>query len=152
VIAVDLKGYFLFGQAAAREMIRNRGGRIVNIASVGAEVGFAGACAYASAKAGVIGLTRVMAVELARYGITVNALSPGPTQTKALASSFDEHGTQARIERIPLGRLGSTADVARAALFLASDDAAFVTGHVLHVDGGFLATGMKVDVSNSTAR
>lgn len=151
VIAVDLKGYFLFSQAAAREMMKKRRGKIINMASVGGEVGFSGACAYASAKAGVTGLTRVMAVELAQYGINVNALSPGPTETKALASSFNDMDKQARIKRIPLGRLGSTGDVARAALFLASENSVFVKGHVLHVDGGFLAAGMNVEVSDSIA-
>jgi NAD(P)-dependent dehydrogenase (short-subunit alcohol dehydrogenase family) len=143
LIAVDLKGYFLFGQAVAREMVKKHYGKVINIASVGGEVGFRGACAYASAKAGVIGLTRVMALELAPHGINVNALSPGPTETKALTSSFDQKDQQARINHIPLGRLGSTEDVARAALFLASGNSAFITGHVLYVDGGFLAAGMN---------
>jgi 3-oxoacyl-[acyl-carrier protein] reductase len=142
LIAVDLKGYFLFGQAVAREMVEKHGGKIINIASVGGEIGFPGACAYAAAKAGVIGLTRVMAVELAPYGINVNALSPGPTETRAMMAHMDRKRRQARIKRIPWGRLGSAEDVAKAALFLASDSSLFITGHVLHVDGGFLAAGM----------
>ena len=143
LIAVDLKGYFLSGQVVAQEMVKKKCGKIINIASVGGEVGFPGACAYASAKAGVIALTKVMALELAPHGINVNALSPGPTETKALSSSFDQKAKQERINHIPLGRLASTEDIARAIVFLASGNSDFITGHVLHVDGGFLAAGMS---------
>jgi len=142
LVNVDLKGYFLFSQAVAREMIKKRKGKIISMASVGGEVGFPGSCAYASSKAGVIGLTKVMAVELAPYGINVNAISPGPTESAALLSTFDETERKARIDRIPYGRLGRTEDIAKAAVFLASDDSSYITGHVLHVDGGFLAAGM----------
>jgi 3-oxoacyl-[acyl-carrier protein] reductase len=142
LIEVDLKGYFLFSQAVAREMVKKHRGKIISMASIGGEIGFSGSCAYASAKAGVIGLTKVMAVELAPYGISANAISPGPTESAALLSTFDEGSKKARIDRIPCGRLGSTKDIARAAIFLASDDSSYITGHVLHVDGGFLAAGI----------
>jgi NAD(P)-dependent dehydrogenase (short-subunit alcohol dehydrogenase family) len=83
-----------------------------------------------------------MAIELAPYGINVNAISPGPTESAALLSTFDEAGRKARIDRIPYGRLGRTEDIAKAAVFLASDDSSYITGHVLRVDGGFLAAGI----------
>ena len=142
VIAVCLKGYFLFSQAVAREMVKNRRGKIISMASVGGEVGFPGGCAYGPSKAGVIGLTKVMSVELAPFGIRVNAIAPGPIETEGFLETFNEASKQARIDRIPCGRLGRPRDVANAALFLASDDSNYVTGHVLHVDGGFLTAGV----------
>ena len=144
IIAVDLKGYFIVGQLVAREMVKKHYGKIVNVSSIGAEIGFPGACAYASAKAGVLGLTKVMALELAPFGIHVNAVSPGPTKTDALNSTIPIEQKKARINRIPFGRLGSTEDIARAVLFLSSENASFITGHVLHVDGGFLSAGAHI--------
>jgi len=141
VMAVSLKGCFLCGQAAAREMIKRHGGKIINMASIAGEVAFPKAVAYGSSKAGVIGLTRVMALELAEYGINVNAIAPGPTDTELLRSILDEQGEKERTSQIPLSRFGTTRDMANAALFLACDESAYITGHVLHVDGGFLASG-----------
>jgi 3-oxoacyl-[acyl-carrier protein] reductase len=142
IMAVGFKGYFLCSQVVAREMIKNRRGRIINLASAGGQVGFPMGTAYSASKGGVIALTKGMAVELAPYGITVNAISPGPTNTELFKAMADEEAIKARVSRIPLGRLGNTEDMAKAALFLASDDSQYITGHILNVDGGFLAAGM----------
>jgi 3-oxoacyl-[acyl-carrier protein] reductase len=141
VMNVSLKGYFLCSQLVAREMVKRRKGKIISLASVGGEVGFQRGCAYCSAKGGVIALTRVMAIELASYGINANAIAPGPTDTGGLRSLLSEDDVSERIRRIPLGRFGFPRDIAKAALFLASEDSNYITGHILHVDGGFLAAG-----------
>ena len=96
---------------------------------------------YNTAKAGVIELTRTMAVEIAQHSITVNAIAPAQIDTR-LTRSLPEAARRRRVERIPLGRFGEPEDVARAALFLASDDASYITGHILAVDGGYLAGGL----------
>ncbi|HEX2173545.1 MAG TPA: glucose 1-dehydrogenase [Dehalococcoidia bacterium] len=139
-IRVNLTGVYFCGQVAARQMAVQRSGRIVNIASVNSFRGVGEMIAYSAAKAGVASLTQTMAVELAPYGITVNAVAPATTETPLIAGLTSEQRQQ-RTERIPLGRLGRPEDVAKAILYLASDDAAFVTGHVLAVDGGYLAGG-----------
>ncbi len=139
VMATTLKGVFLVGQAAARVMVSRRQGSIINIASIAGEVGVPMGCAYCAAKGGVIALTRLMATELAPYGIRVNAIAPGPVDTENARRVVGEEGMKLRQALVPLGRLATTEDIARAALFLACDDSAFVTGHVLNVDGGFMA-------------
>ena len=135
VININLRGTFLFTRAAARPMMKARGGRIINIASVSGLMGNPGQANYSASKAGVIGLTRTVARELASRNITVNAVAPGFIATDMTAKLGEEILQQVRKE-IPLGRLGDPQDVADAVLFLASDAASFITGHVLTVDGG----------------
>jgi 3-oxoacyl-[acyl-carrier protein] reductase len=141
-LKVNLTGTFLCGQAAARAMVNRGGGRIVNVASISGQRGGQGRAAYGAAKAGVILLTKVMAVELSPLGVRVNAISPGPVDTDQSRATHTPSTRQAYYERIPAGRYGERSEVAAAALFLASADASFVSGHVLNVDGGFNAAGL----------
>jgi NAD(P)-dependent dehydrogenase (short-subunit alcohol dehydrogenase family) len=143
VMAVSLKGYFLCGQAAAREMVKARTGVILNIASIAGEVGVPMGAAYCTAKGGVIALTRLMSAELAAHRIRVNAIAPGVVDTENVRRVVGDDGMKIREALVPLGRLGRAEDVARTALFLASDDADFISGHILHVDGGFMATAVR---------
>jgi 3-oxoacyl-[acyl-carrier protein] reductase len=145
VLAVNLTGTFLCSQAAARVMVRQGGGRIVNVASISGQRGGQGRAAYGAAKAGVIQLTRVMAVELASRNVYVNAVAPGPVDTDQSRQNHTPATRRAYHDRIPLKRYGEHREVAAAALFLASDEASFVTGHVLNVDGGFAAAGLMFD-------
>jgi len=135
VININLRGTFLFTRAAARPMMKSRQGRIINVASVSGLMGNPGQANYSASKAGVIGLTRTVARELAGRNITVNAVAPGFIATDMTAKLGDEIIQEVR-KQIPLGRLGDPQDVADAVLFLASDAAAFITGHILTVDGG----------------
>jgi 3-oxoacyl-[acyl-carrier protein] reductase len=135
VLNVDLKSAFLCTRAVLRYMIKQRWGRIISIASVVGIIGNAGQANYASAKAGIIGLTRSIAKEVASRGITANAIAPGFIDTK-MTQQFDENQRQELLKRIPLGRLGSPRDVAEAVAFLASEEAGYITGQVLNVDGG----------------
>jgi 3-oxoacyl-[acyl-carrier protein] reductase len=139
-LAVNLTGVFLCGQAAAREMVRMGGGAIINTASQRAESADARHAPYIASKAGVRGLTKAMAVELAPLGIRVNAIGPGPvlTDLNRERMAIPEIREQF-VRRIPLGRLGAPEDIVGAAIFLASDEARFITGHTLYVDGGWLA-------------
>jgi NAD(P)-dependent dehydrogenase (short-subunit alcohol dehydrogenase family) len=149
IIRVDLTGSFLVSQAMARHMSGAGYGRIVLLASTAGLRGGVGRAAYGSAKGGVIALTKVMAVELARYGITVNALAPGAIDTELVAAM---HSPQTRLiyrSRIPLDRYGTPAETAASAVFLCSREAAYVTGHILAVDGGFLAAGLMNDASGA---
>jgi NAD(P)-dependent dehydrogenase (short-subunit alcohol dehydrogenase family) len=142
VLRVNLTGVFLCGQAAARQMVKQGGGgRIITTASINGFRGVENLVGYNAAKAGVIELTRTMAVELAQHRIAVNAIAPAQIDTR-LTRSLPEGARRRRVERIPMGRFGEPEEVARAALFLASDDASFVTGHTLAVDGGYLAGGL----------
>lgn len=150
-IRVNLTGTFLCGQTVAREMARGRGGRIINVASISGQRGGQGRAAYGAAKAGVILLTRVMAVELAPLGVVVNAIAPGPVDTDQSRGTHTEATRRAYRERMPLGRYGERHEVARAALFLASDESSFVAGHVLNVDGGFDAAGLMFDPEDEAA-
>ena len=135
VLGINLKGTFLFTRAAAKPLIKGRQGRIINIASVSGLMGNPGQANYSASKAGVIGLTRTIAKELAGRNVTVNAVAPGFIETDMTKALGEEVLAKIRQE-IPLGRLGSPQDIADAVLFLASDAAAFITGHILTVDGG----------------
>jgi 3-oxoacyl-[acyl-carrier protein] reductase len=139
VIGTNLTGVFNVTRAVSRHMMKQRGGSIVNITSVIGLVGNAGQANYAAAKAGVIGLTKSVAKELAPRGVRVNAVAPGFIQTdmtEALPESVREHAKA----QIALGRFGSTQDVANAVAYLASDDAGYVTGQTLAIDGGMTFT------------
>ena len=141
VLRVNLTGVFLCCQIAARQMVQQGGGRIITTASINGFRGVENLAGYNVAKAGVIELTRTMAVELAQHHVTVNAIAPAQIDTR-LTRSLPEEARRRRVERIPMGRFGEADEVARAALFLASDDASYVTGHTLAVDGGYLAGGL----------
>ncbi len=135
VLATNLSGYFYCLQAALRLMLRRRYGRIVNVSSVVALGGNLGQANYSASKAGLLGLTKSVALEVASRGVTVNAVAPGPVQT----SMLDRVSSEARqriLERIPVGRIADPAEIAAAVLFLASREAAFITGSTLVVDGG----------------
>jgi 3-oxoacyl-[acyl-carrier protein] reductase len=137
VIAVNLKGTFNCIKAVSRPMMKARCGRIVNIASVVGVMGNAGQANYSASKAGVIGLTKTAAKELASRGITVNAVAPGYIQTD-MTDKVSEAAREAFLTNIPLNRAGQPDDVARAVRFLCSDDAEYITGQVLNVDGGMV--------------
>ncbi len=137
VLNVNLKGAFLVTQAAAKVMIKQRNGRIVNISSVVGRMGNAGQTNYAASKAGLIGLTKAAAKELASRGITVNAIAPGFIKTE-MTDKMPEAAREKLSGGIPLGRLGLPEDVAAVTAFLVSDDAAYITGQVVGVDGGLL--------------
>jgi NAD(P)-dependent dehydrogenase (short-subunit alcohol dehydrogenase family) len=141
VMNVNLDGTFLTGRAVARAMIKaGRGGRIINYSSAAGVAPVPGGGDYCVSKAAIIMLTRVMALELAPHRITVNAIAPGFLETAMSAAYFDKEGRIARgvLKRIPLGRLGAISDVADTAVFLASDDAAYITGQTLHPNGGLV--------------
>ncbi len=140
VLDINLTGAFLLTQALLSPMLRNRWGRIVNMASVVGRAGQAGQVNYAASKAGLIGLTRSMAREFASRGITVNAVAPGFIETPMTAVLTDEQSA-AMLAQIPLGRRGTDMDIANAVKFLASDDASYITGHVLDVNGGMFMGG-----------
>jgi NAD(P)-dependent dehydrogenase (short-subunit alcohol dehydrogenase family) len=148
VLRVNLTGVFLCCQAAGRQMVRQGGGRIITTASINGFRGVENLVGYNVAKAGVVEMTRTMAVELAQHHITVNAIAPAQIDTR-LTRGLPEDARRRRTERIPMGRFGEPDEVARAALFLASDDASYITGHTLAVDGGYLAGGLwtRADVS-----
>jgi len=142
VLAVNLTGVFLCGQAAARAMLKQGSGRIVNVASISGVRAGSGRTAYGTAKAGVIQLTRQMALELGPRGINVNAVAPGPVET---ALTLRDHTAETRAAYnalIPLERYGTPQEIAAAVAFLASAEASYVNGQTLFVDGGFTAAGM----------
>jgi 3-oxoacyl-[acyl-carrier protein] reductase len=135
VLDINLKGTFLFTKAFSRSLLKQRSGRIVNIASVIGLIGNAGQCNYGASKAGVIGFTKSAARELASRGITVNAIAPGFIET-AMTAKISPEAREGLLKQIPLGNLGQPDDVANAVLFLASPAARYITGQVLSVDGG----------------
>lgn len=135
VMAVNLKGTFNCTKAAIKVMIRQKKGTVINIASITGLMGNAGQANYSASKAGVIGFTKAIAREYADRGITVNAVAPGFIQT-AMTDAIPEKERETLISQIPLKRLGTPLDVARVVLFLASDEAAYITGQVIGVNGG----------------
>jgi len=135
VIEVNLNSVYYCSKAALRPMVANRWGRIINIISPSALMGRAGQTNYAASKGGVLSFTRSLAREVARYGITVNAVSPGVIETE-LTSTMEEKVRQEFISKIPAGRFGTPEEVARAVSFLLSDGAGYITGEYLSVDGG----------------
>ena len=135
VMAVNLKGIFNFTKAVVRPMLSARAGRIVNLSSVAGAMGNAGQTNYSASKAGVIGFTKSLAREVGSRGITVNAVAPGFIVTP-MTAGLSEANKQAFLAAIPLQRFGEPVDVARAVRFLCSDDAAYITGQVIHVNGG----------------
>ncbi|MGB2580487.1 MAG: SDR family NAD(P)-dependent oxidoreductase [Minisyncoccia bacterium] len=142
-IDINLKGYFFCAQRAAKEMAKNNWGRIINIASIasgGVGVGIAGGAHYTASKGGVIGMSETLAVELAPLGITVNVIGPGAIDTPMVAAaSLPKEVVDAMLAGVPLKRMGRPEEVSAAVVFLASDEASYVTGSTLYVDGGWLA-------------
>ena len=135
VIATNLRGTWNLCRAASRPMLRARRGRIINLSSVVAGMGNPGQSNYAASKGGIEALTRSLARELGSRGLTVNAVAPGFIQTD-MTAQLGEDLQKAMLERIPLGEFGTVEDVARAVRFLASDDSGYITGQVIHVNGG----------------
>jgi 3-oxoacyl-[acyl-carrier protein] reductase len=135
VMTVNLKGAFLCSRAASKAMVKQRSGRIINIASVVGQMGNAGQANYCASKAGLIGLTKSNARELAKRNITVNAVAPGFIAT-AMTDALSDKVKSELTAQIPLERLGSSEDIANAVLFLASEASGYITGHVLSVNGG----------------
>ena len=145
MIHTNLKGQFLCAQRAAKDMAKNGGGRIINIASIasgGVGIGFAGAAHYVASKGGIIGMTETLAVEWASLGITVNAIAPGAIDTPMVrepGTELSKEITGEIAERVPLKRIGTPEEVSAAVVFLASNEASYITGATLYVDGGWLA-------------
>jgi gluconate 5-dehydrogenase len=141
VIAVNLTGVFLASQAVGRRMIARRRGRVINIASIAGELGLPGTIAYSASKGGVVQLTRALAVEWAPHNVRVNAIAPSWFSTNIGDLIHREPDYEARaMRRVPMGRMGQPDELVGAALYLASDASAMVTGHILAVDGGTLAS------------
>jgi 3-oxoacyl-[acyl-carrier protein] reductase len=143
VLNINLKGYFLCAQAAAKEMAKQKSGVIVNIASIAMGqqgVGMPGIVHYCASKGGVVGMTEALAVELAPFNIRVNAIAPGVIDTPMVQEAgMDEKAIAGMLMRVPLKRMGKAEDIAKAVLFLASDDSSYMTGATVVVDGGWLA-------------
>lgn len=137
VLSVNLKSVFLLSKAVSRHMIKARSGKIVNVASVIGLIGNTGQANYAASKAGVIGLTKSLAKEFASRNITVNAVAPGFIKT-AMTDKLSEEVKNKMLEDIPLGFLGEASDVAKVIRFLVSEDARYLTGQVIHIDGGMV--------------
>ena len=142
VLKVNLTGTFLCGQAAARAMVQQGSGRIINIASLSGQKGGTGRAAYGASKAGAELLMKVMAVELAEQGINVNAIAPGPIDTEMCRIGHSKETREAYHNLVPQRRYGTEQEIADAAVFLASDEARYVNGHTLNVDGGFQSAGL----------
>ncbi len=137
VIRVNLKSVFNFTKAVSRQMLKQRGGKIVNISSVVGIIGNPGQANYSSSKAGIIGFTKSIAKEFASRGINVNAVAPGYIKTE-MTESLNDNQQNALLEFIPMKRMGTPEDIAKTVLFLSSDDASYITGQVITVDGGMV--------------
>jgi NAD(P)-dependent dehydrogenase (short-subunit alcohol dehydrogenase family) len=143
VLRINLTGSFLTAQAAARQMLKQGGGRIIQIGSISGQRGNMGGIAYGASKAAVMHICKVLAVELSGRGVMVNAIAPGPIET-----GISRHGPTRRqgyLDRIPTRSYGTVEAVASAAVYLAGDDCEWVTGHILNVDGGYGAAGLSYD-------
>jgi len=140
VININLKGYFLMAQACAKEMAKQKSGSIINIASVAAEIGFAGLTHYCASKGGVVAMSKAMALELAGMGIRINCIEPGAINTPgATNTSMTKEQNDAMLAPIPMKRQGESVEIANAVLFLASDESSYMTGSSIVVDGGWVA-------------
>lgn len=135
LVSTNLRSVFLIAKAASRLMIKQKGGQIINMSSVVGFTGNGGQSLYSATKSGIIGLTKSMAMDLAGFGIRCNAIAPGFIETE-MTTALDSKVQEAILSRIPLARLGEAGDVANAAYFLASNEAAYITGSTLHVNGG----------------
>ena len=145
VLRINLTGSFLTAKSAARVMLEQSSGRIIQLGSISGQRGNMGGLAYGASKAAIMHLCKVMSVELASHGVMINAIAPGRIET-----GISTHGpTRKRgyLDRIPTGEYGTAEAVANAALFLASDECQWMTGHVLNVDGGYGAAGLSYDVT-----
>src|ERR1700687_355362 len=140
-LRIHLFGAFYCSQAAAREMAKRKYGRIVSLASVAGLMGPIDLAPYGVAKSGIIGLTRAMALELADYGITANAIAPGPIDTEMVRAAWSKEALEERANHLPIRRLGKTEEIARVALFLAAPESGYISGATLVVDGGSVAAG-----------
>ena len=150
VIRVNLKGVFLTGQAAARQMVRQGGGgTVINMSSVNAVMAIPAITPYVASKGGINQLTKVMALSLAEHGIRVNAIGPGSIATEMLMTQMTDDAARRRIlSRTPLGRAGEPDEVAKVAMFLASDDSSYITGQIIYPDGGRMALNYTVPVAD----
>lgn len=138
VINVNLKGVFLFTKAVLPYMIKQRFGRVINISSIaGPIVGFPYLTHYCASKAGIVGFTKSLALEVAQFNITVNAVAPGPIETPGTTKVVAREALEAVVKAIPIGRIGKPRDVASVVLFLSSEEASFITGQLIVVDGGY---------------
>jgi 3-oxoacyl-[acyl-carrier protein] reductase len=144
VLRVNLHAPFFCAQVLARSMVARRHGRIINMASHSGLRGSTARAAYAASKGGLMAATRVMAVELAPHGITVNSIAPGPIESELTLSSHSAQRRAAWNDVVPIGRYGRAEEVVAAAMFLASPGASYITGHTLVVDGGFSETGLML--------
>ena len=144
MMTINLKGYFLCAQACAKEMVKQKAGAIVNISSIamgGMGVGFPNIVHYSAAKGAIIAMTESLALEMAPHNIRVNAVAPGAIDTPMSASTKDNKAAmEGTLARIPMRRMGKPEEISKAVLFLASDDSSYITGSVVVVDGGWLAT------------
>jgi len=139
VLDINLKGVFLCTNAVVKQMIKQKSGKIISVASIAGEVGFMNTSAYCASKAGIINLTRELALELSPHNINVNAIAPGVIATKMTEDMLKDKKTkEVLLASTPLGRVGQPEEIGKAVVFLASDDSNFITGHTLVVDGGWL--------------
>jgi NAD(P)-dependent dehydrogenase (short-subunit alcohol dehydrogenase family) len=139
VLDINLKGVFLCTNAVAKQMVKQKGGKIISIASIAGEVGFMNSSAYCASKAGIINLTRELAMELSPHNINVNVVAPGVIATKMTEDMLKDKKTkEVLLANTPLGRVGNPEEIGKAVVFLASNDSNFITGHTLVVDGGWL--------------
>jgi len=150
VLRVNLKGAFLVAQAVAKKMVQKKRGAIVNMASINSRVAIGNQIPYSVSKGGFLQLTRAMALSLAPHGIRVNAIGPGSIMTDMLKSVATDNEAKRRVlSRTPLGRIGTPEEIASVAAFLVSDDASYITGEIIYVDGGRLALNYTVPVDDS---